>query len=116
MTQLGLPKYPEWAAAAEALAEIGAPAVEPLIRAIRSDNHLLRSRTMDVLGKIGDGRAKAPLRAASKISKEDFRQMAKISGGGMIVEMGAMRAEIPLVELWNEYRKNARAALKAIRR
>src|SRR5687768_11293510 len=54
LEELGKAKYPDWFIAYEALEKIGSPAVPALIRAIESDNSLLRGRALDLLGKIKD--------------------------------------------------------------
>ena len=52
------------AEAAEALAEAGPAAVEPLAALLRDGDVWLRKRTAELLGRIGDSRAAEPLQAA----------------------------------------------------
>jgi len=103
-----------WFIAYEALARIGAPAIDNLIEAVESDNGLLRSRSIDLLGKIGDQRAVAPLKRASTISEREFRRISRLSGRTQVSYIGGMRIEVPVSDLWEEYRKYAVAALKKI--
>jgi HEAT repeat protein len=51
-------------AAVEALAEIGPPAVEPLIAALEDSGSRMRADAAEALGKLGDPRAVEPLRGA----------------------------------------------------
>ena len=58
--------------AAEALAEAGPAAVEPLANLLRDGNVWLRKRTAELLGRIGDSRAAEPLQGAiNAIPPED---------------------------------------------
>ena len=105
----------KWFIAYDALKRIGTSAVDALIKAIESDNDLLRSRAIDLLGNIGDQRAIEPLTRASKVSEEDFRQFVGISGISKTFDMGGVQIEVPLTDLLKEYRKYAKRALKMIR-
>lgn len=105
-----------WYVAYDALARIGAPAVGALIEAMESDNRLLWGRAMDLLGKIGDPRAIEPLTKASKISWEDFRKIARTSGTSLTVYYGSTPVQVQLSDLWEEYRQNAKGALKRIKK
>src|SRR5688500_7542771 len=60
------------AEAADALAEAGPAAVEPLAALLRDESVWLRKRTAELLGRIGDARGAEPLRAAlDAIPSED---------------------------------------------
>ena len=60
------------AEAADALAEAGPAAVEPLAALLKDDSVWVRKRTAELLGHIGDARAAEPLRAAlDAIPSED---------------------------------------------
>ena len=80
-------------AAARALGDIGAPAVEPLIAALK-DNGLsgVREAAAEALGKIGDPRAVEPLIAALKDGNSDVRKAAEALG-----KIGDPRAVEPLI-------------------
>jgi len=73
------------AEAADALAEAGPAAVEPLVALFRENDVWLRKRTAELLGRIGDARAVEPLQAAiDAIPREDrsyetfqFREAAR---------------------------------------
>lgn len=60
------------AQAADRLADVGSPAVDPLIALLGEEKVWVRKRAAALLGRIGDGRAAEPLRAAlAGISRED---------------------------------------------
>jgi HEAT repeat protein len=52
--------------AVDALSQIGAPAVEPLIESLKDPKAQIRERAAEALGRIGDARALAPLIACLK--------------------------------------------------
>ncbi|MBN2494580.1 MAG: HEAT repeat domain-containing protein [Deltaproteobacteria bacterium] len=56
------------------LAEVGAPAVKPLIELLDNPDPLVRRYAAETLGKIGDPRAIAPLRALLEREKERVEQ------------------------------------------
>jgi HEAT repeat protein len=60
----------------ERCVQIGAPAVEPLIAALKDRNSGVRKLACEALGKIGDARAVEPLIAASKDAIESVRNSA----------------------------------------
>jgi HEAT repeat protein len=63
------------AAAAESLIKIGPPAVEPLIAKLQAQHEWrMRKASIEVLGRIGDGRAVEPLIAALADEDKDVRQ------------------------------------------
>ncbi len=78
--------------AAKALLEIGEPAVEPLIAALRHSNKNVRANAAGVLGKMGVTRAVEPLIAALKDGKEDVRMAAVWA----LRDIGDPRAREPL--------------------
>lgn len=114
LEELGKVKYPDWFIAYEALEKIGSPAVPALIRAIESDNSLLRGRALDLLGKIKDKSGIPALQKAAAISEAEFRKLSMISGNCQVTDMGGIRVEVPVSDLWAEYRKNAQQALDGI--
>lgn len=114
LEELGKAKYPDWFVAYEILEKIGSPAVPTLIQAIESDNSRLRGRALDLLGKIGDKGAIDALQNAANVSQSDFKKLAKISGDCQVTDMGGIRVEVPVADLWEEYRKNAQQALENI--
>jgi HEAT repeat protein len=58
--------------AAKAFVEIGAPAVEPLVAALKDEHNMWAA---EVLGMIGDARAVEPLIAALEHGYEGLRQV-----------------------------------------
>ena len=115
LQELGHAKYPEWFIAYEALERIGSPAVASLLQAIENENGLLRGRALDLLGRIGDEQAIVSLEKAASMSEDEFRRIANIPGSSQVTQMGDMRIEVPLSDLWEEHRENARKALDGIR-
>jgi len=105
-----------WPVAHDALKRIGAPATGALTKAIESDNSLLRARSMDLLGKIGDQRAIEPLTKASKITEEEFRRITGITGATQTIMMGSTKIEVPLTDMLKEHREYAKTALKEIKK
>jgi HEAT repeat protein len=79
-------------AASEALAQIGVPAVESLIGALRATTWTVRSRAAQALGKIGDPRAVAPL--AGRLGDDESVASAAAEALGRI---GDPQAVEPLV-------------------
>ena len=59
--------------AAKAFVEIGAPAVEPLVAALKDEHNMWAA---EVLGMIGDARAVEPLIAALQNDDQDVRKQA----------------------------------------
>jgi len=62
--------------AANALAEIGEPAVEPLIAVLKDSDENVRNLAIVSLGDIGDARAVEPLIHALKDSSKKVRSFA----------------------------------------
>jgi len=86
--------------AAFALVEIGEPAVEPLIDALKNENIDIRQRAAFALGNIGDKRAVEPLIEA--LNDELVRSNAATALG----KIGDARAVEPLIEAFkDEYEK-----------
>ncbi len=71
---------------------LGKEAVEPLIIALKDDDHLVRRGAIDVLGRLGDPRAVVPLIATLKDKDEQVRQVAIDALG----RLGDRRAIEPL--------------------
>jgi HEAT repeat protein len=65
-------------AAVDALAQIGAPAVEPLISALNSSNPNVREAAATALGQIGDVRALNALRASPLVTPTARRRQDSI--------------------------------------
>lgn len=63
-------------AAAEALVEIGDPAVEPLIAALKNERDKVRQSAAKALGRIGDPRAVEPLIAALQDDHGHVRELS----------------------------------------
>lgn len=84
-------------AAARALVEIGAPAVELLLVALRNEDMGVRHRAAYALGDIGDPRAVHPLTAALKDAYGDVRRAAATALG----KIGDSRAVEPLLAMFN---------------
>jgi len=104
----------KWFVAYDALARIGQPAIEQLIENLKSENDLLRNRSIDLLAKIGDRRAIEPLKEASKISEHDFRNITKLTGKSRAINMGGMNIEVSVSDMLKEYRRLAHNAMKKI--
>lgn len=105
-----------WNIAYEAIARVGKPAIGPLIQATESENDLLRDRSINLLGKIGDRSAIPALEKAAKLSEQDFRRITGITGKGRMVKMGGAQFEVALSDMLNEYHRYAKDALKEIKR
>jgi len=92
------------AEAADALAEAGPAAVEPLAALLKDESVWLRKRTAELLGRIGDARAVEPLRAAlDAIPSEDrsyetyqFRDAARRALAAVTPPAPPAPAEAPL--------------------
>ena len=63
--------------AANALSKIGAPSVEPLIKALEDENALRRAVAARALGKIGDPRAIKPLEKALEDKNKEVRTQTR---------------------------------------
>ena len=60
-----------------ALIEIGKPAVEPLIQALKDNNSTVRRRAASALGEIRDARAAESLAQALEDEDKEVRKRAK---------------------------------------
>lgn len=98
----------------EKLQEIGPPAVDALLAAIRTNNSVLTNRAFEVLGEIGDPRALKPLSKASTITEKEFRAMTGDTGPTRTVNLSGMKVEVKVSGLLEEYRKKAKQALDKI--
>ncbi|HCE46800.1 MAG TPA: hypothetical protein DET40_24910 [Lentisphaeria bacterium] len=76
----------------EKILEHGTAAVEPLIKALKDNDPVIRAETAEVLGGIGDKRALDPLIGMLKDGNPDVRQQAVKALG----RMGSKRAVEPL--------------------
>jgi hypothetical protein len=95
-------------ASALALGNIGEPAVEPLIEALNSWNHLVRRNAIIALGIIKDTRAVEPLLDSLHDVQLEVRDEAIFVLG----EMGDVRAVEPLIEIIRSEDKDLRMAAK----
>lgn len=82
--------YPSY----EAICEIGKPAVDPLIKALKDDNPSVRSSAASALGTIGDPKATDPLIKALK----DNDRGVRIAAARALGELNDKRAVEPLIE------------------
>ena len=78
--------------------KIGAPAVEPLIAALKDKNNYVHREAAESLGKIGDIRAVEPLIAALKDWDQDVRYVAVEALG----KIGDSRAAGPFIAALND--------------
>ena len=89
-------------AAAAALAQIGAPALEPLLAALKEPDLDLRKGVAGALGRMGDKRAVEPLLAALAGAEKNLR----MSIWGAFGLIGDTRAVEPLIQAlkgeWDE--------------
>jgi HEAT repeat protein len=81
-----------------ALAQIGKPAIKPLLAALADSDWKLRREAADALGKLGDPRAIDPLILA--LHDEDFS--VKTAAAYALGQIGNPRAIDPLVEALND--------------
>ena len=86
---------------------VGAPAVEPLIAALRDENEDVRERAAEALGQIGDARAVEPLIAALRDKNEDVRRRA-VEG---LVRSGARSVE-PLIAALRDENEDVRRSVE----
>ncbi len=87
-----------------ALKRVGSPAVSPLLNVIQSNNSLLRSNAVYLLGEIGDKKAFEPLQRAMAISKEEFSKFS-----GILLNASDFEDE------WNYYKDTAQASAEKIK-
>jgi hypothetical protein len=101
-------------ASALALGNIGEPAVELLIEALNSWNHLVRRNSIIALGMIKDTRAVEPLLD----TLQDVHHAVRDEAIFVLGEMGDIRAVEPLIEIIrsedNELRMAAKLSLRKI--
>jgi bilin biosynthesis protein len=71
--------------ATKTLAEMGSPAVEPLIRSLSHEDYRIRVNAAKALGEIGDSKALAPLCAA--MTDEVWR--VRVNAGWAVEKLGA---------------------------
>src|SRR5262245_16393192 len=79
----------EWAI--QALEQVGEPAVEPLIRALHSKKHSVRSAGADVLARIGP-RAKAARKPLLELTKDE-RSLVRVSAAWALFKITAEAKE-----------------------
>jgi HEAT repeat protein len=91
--------------AAESLATIGTPAVEPLVAVLTGSKELVRGCAAWTLGKIGDNRAVEPLIAALRDHNEHVRELAASALG----KIGDDRAVEPLIAALKDSNEIVRA-------
>jgi len=99
--------------AAAALLRIGAPAVEPLIQALKDKDPVIRFGAADALGGIGDRRAVGPLIEALNDEDDAVRAWAALGLG----KIGDERAVEPLTEALKDdaVQKFAKEALEKLK-
>lgn len=101
-------------AAAETLHKIGTPAVEPLITALKDNSADTRKAAAQILGNIGDLRAIEPLVNALKDAEPNVRVAVAVGLG----RLGTERAINPLINTLkdgdSDVRKAAAQALRSI--
>jgi HEAT repeat protein len=88
---------PWWAGrgeATEALAQMGEPAVGPLIAALRHENDRTRTQAARALGSIGDARAVEPLMT---VLREDKTPIVRANAAYALGDLGDARAVEPLL-------------------
>ncbi len=101
----------EYRALAKALAAIGPPAANPLLRLLSSDDSELRRWAAVALGEIGDQKAVDPLLGMLEDSRSEVRKAASLALG----EIGDVRAVPGLVQaLANRDLETRRAAAEAL--
>lgn len=105
-----------WYVAYKAIERVGSSAIPALIQSVESENDLLRSRSIDLLGKIGDKSAIPVLEKAAKLSEQDFRKITGITSSGRQVKMGGAQFEVSIKDMLDEYHRYARDAIKNIKK
>jgi HEAT repeat protein len=86
--------------------EIGAPAVEPLIAALKNRNKDVRQAATEALGKIGDARAVEPLIAVlTHDQREDMRAVVAAALDELNWQPDAAEAEEAAVAYWTLKRR-----------
>jgi HEAT repeat protein len=98
-------------AASEALAELGAPAVEPLVGALGASVWMVRSRAARALGRIGDPRAVGPL--AARLGDDEAVASAAAEALGLIGDpqaVGPLSAALQAPSLASDSKLRAAAS------
>jgi len=102
--------------AAEALVKLGKPAVQPLIGCLRDNDHTVRARAAQTLGKLGDAGAVEPLIACLGDGVDKVREAAAEALG----DLGDPRAIEPLTRCLKDeewaVRQSAALALDKLRK
>lgn len=93
----------------KALVKIGAPAIDPLIAALKDTNIGVRWAAVDALGEIKDSRAVEPLIATLKDTDFNVRDSAAKDLG----ELKDSRAVVPLIDAMKEDTETRAAALES---
>jgi HEAT repeat protein len=102
-------------AAGEALVEMGASAVEELIRSLETGEPSGRWMVVEVLGRIGDPRAVAPLTALLDTSPPDAVRLSAVTALGRIGDPRALEALVgSMKDPLSVVKKRAADALAAI--
>jgi HEAT repeat protein len=100
-----------WQDAAQALARLGAPAVEPLIRALRDENSTVRAWSAHALGQMGIPQAVGPLIAALADADLQVRSDASVALG----KIGDASAAEALVARLSDPQENELVRMDAAR-
>jgi len=95
-----------------AIEAAGAIAIPYLLPLINSDNYLLRGRSIDLLGRVGDSRAVEPLKRAAVISEKEFRSMIFAPDRATTIKVQGL--DIPVHDILTEYRSLAVNALEVV--
>jgi HEAT repeat protein len=83
----------------QALAEVGEPAIEPLLRALGSENPQTRAYAARALGLIGTPRAFDPFVALLAEEREDSLQMCLIEALGRLQDVRAVKILLPYLNV-----------------
>jgi HEAT repeat protein len=100
-----------WQDAAGALARLGAPALDPLINALRDENSTVRAWSADALGQMGSAQAVEPLIAALSDADVQVRIDATVALG----KIGDPRAAEALVARLSDPQEDEHVRMDAAR-
>ena len=82
----------------QALAEVGEPAIEPLLRALESANPNTRSYSATALGRIGTPRAFDPIVALLSSERQDITRISLIGSLGDLRDERAVEILLPFLK------------------
>lgn len=105
--------YTAWQKATTALATIGEPAFQPLLRALKDEDGNVRQEVVEALGKLRDPRTLGPLIHAL----QDEQDAVRTSAADALAKLGDKRAIEPLIALLSDEHWLVRIrALSALRK